>query len=130
MSFPSLSRVIHPSFTGFTDGDLPRRYVVSFDGGIKVPASHLIGGTAQAHWHYDNAVAAVERLRDERMRNDSDIYGKNLACGLWLDNGTYYFDVSTSFYRLDIACEFARRNNQLALFDAETKTPIRIADHP
>lgn len=127
MAFPPLSRVIHPSFTGYTDGDLPRRYVVSFDGGVKVPASHLIGGTSQSHWHYDNAIAGVERLRNDIALNATRPAG-NLACGLWLDNGTYYFDVSTSFSGLDTALQFARVNNQLAIFDAETKTPIRVTE--
>lgn len=128
MSFPSLSRVIHPSFTGHTDRELPRRYVVSFDGGIKVPASHLIGGTAQSHWHYDNAIAAVERMRDEIARNEDWTTNDNYACGLWLNDGIYYFDVSTSFYRLDMALQFARFNDQLAIYDSETGDPIPVAE--
>lgn len=128
MSFPPLSRVIHPSFTGFTDGDLPRRYVVSFDGGIKVPASHLIGGTAQSHWHYDQAVQAVQRKRDDIALNEEWTTNDNYGCGLWLDNGVYYFDVSTSFYRLDMALAFARYNNQLAIYDSETGNTIPVPD--
>lgn len=83
MSFPPLSRVIHPSFTGHTATPLPGRYVASFHGGVKVPASHLTGGTAQSHWHYDSAVNAVERLTRDHARS----YCNSVSAGLWLDKG-------------------------------------------
>lgn len=125
MSFPNLSRVIHPSFTGFTAGTLPRRYVVSFEGGVQVPASHLTRGTAQSHWYYDSAINAVERLKNG-IAHDSTLSTGNLSCGLWLNDGTYYFDVSTSFHGLDIALDFARMNNQLAIYDTVTKETITV----
>lgn len=122
MSFPPLSRVIHPSFTGFTDGDLPGVYVASFHGGIKVPASHLIGGTAQSHWHYEQAVKAIERMRDEIART----YCNSVACGLWLNNGVYYFDVSTSFDSVEDALKFGRDNDQISVHDSESGGTIAV----
>lgn len=125
MAFPPLSRVIHPSFTGYTDGTLPGVYVASFAGGVQVPASHLISGTAQAHWHYDNAVAAVERIRDEMARTTPGLVG-NVACGLWLDNGVYYFDVSTSFDSVEDALKFGRDNDQISIYDSESGGTIAV----
>lgn len=122
MSFPSLSRVIHPSFTGHTAGVLPGRYVASFHGGITVPASHLIGGTAQSHWRYDQAVAGVERLTREHERT----YCNSVSAGLWLNDGVYYFDVSTSFHDVEDALKFARDNDQLAIFDTVTNKEIPV----
>ena len=125
MAFPPLSRVIHPSFTGYTDRELPCVYVASFDGGIQVPASHLIGGTAQSQWHYDQAVQAIERIRDGYALAIPGI-ADNLACGLWLDNGVYYFDVSTSFHDVADALDFGRDNNQISVYDSESGGTVAV----
>ena len=122
MSFPPLSRVIHPSFTGHTSTPLPGRYLASFYGGFTVPQSRLIGGTAQSHWYYDNAVQAIEHVTRERERTSFN----SVSAGLWLDNGVYYFDVSTSFHDVGEALKFARDNEQLAIYDTVTNKPITV----
>lgn len=124
MSFPPLSRVIHPSFTGHTAHPLPGRYIASFYGGIEMPLSRLISGTAHAHWHYDSAVQAIERLASDHART----YCNSVSAGLWLNDGILYFDVSTSFHDVSDALQFARDNEQLAIYDTVTKDPITVTN--
>lgn len=121
MSYPSLSRVIHPSFKGHTVTPLPGRYVASFHGGVTTPLHHLYSSHGQ--WYYDGAIQAVERLTREHERT----YCNSVSPGMWLDNGLVYFDVSTSFNDLEDALKFARDNDQLAIFDTVTDRPINVA---
>jgi hypothetical protein len=52
----------------------------------------------------------------------------NMYFGVWKDGDDYYFDYSYRFTSLDACLDFARKGNQLAIWDNEKQSEIRVSD--
>jgi len=99
-------KAVDGSLEGFTFGELPGRYTVSERGEVTVPHNLIVH--EHGRWHWDGAfqVVALRALNRE-----------GFAPGVWMNEGTAYFDVSTSFDDKDKACQFALDNEQRAIYD-------------
>lgn len=66
-------------------------------------------------------IEGLEKALDHASKNDHKIGG-----WLNLEDGNYYFDSVRIFFNKDEAIEFAKANNQIAIYDLTNLKEIRI----
>lgn len=95
---------------GFYDmSDALRGYAVSKEGGITLSTATPIADM-------------VAKINDYANKMNGGFLG------LWVSNDNLYIDTTYTFNILDNAIAYAKKNNQLAIYDFNNKKEIKIND--
>lgn len=92
----------------------------------------IMAAGGHTHWYdeeYRYVVGGISTLKTETLDAATleSYHPDNCdGYGMWYDNGIWYLDGITGYDSLEVAVKVGKRRKELAIYDSETGTVIRL----